>query len=764
MTLLTKSQEAEVERLEADARAKAAKHVANMLARPDQLEKVNQLTWRVSRKKASVEAMLKTAMQSQLDGVRTGLNLLERALTDISEIKNNMNEMESALGGVPQYYEQLRDVREENLRHSQLATAKENLKHIFTVPETVAKTQVWIEEGKLLQAHQSLVDLENSRDDLLFELHRLGHNNTRDRDLLKEYFEAVDVLSVKLEKQLGVILLRAFATVRKNPHELVTALRIIEREEKSDEDCITKQKQTGFLPPGRPKRWKDFCMGKFAQSVEQKMEGNQLEVRGENKMWLVRHLEVIRMLMLEDLRIAKNHLVHVFPPRYLIAQHCISLYHSVVSERLENIIEDGLEGQEFVTVLQWVLNTYPGPDLMGSTSLNLEKNLIPELLTETAVNKLIAQYLGNMRDNYSGWMNNTIKQEKEDWCSDKDPEMDFDGFFHTSSPVIIYQMVDENLQVSATISQDLVSKVLLLGIEQVTRFGHMYRIGVQEYKASYFRDRTSLSQFTRYMIAIINNCDRFEVLSQEMKSRWWKPGHHENEGSGSFELLLKTFQEIRVESVSYLLDEAFLDIEAYFSELFTGKWQNSNEAIDTICATLNDYFEDYQFLKPSNFEVVITTAQERVARKYITSMLQNNLLRRKISFSVQDERRSAADKVKKEAAQAKSFFKDVAGEMADFDSPFDTVSTLAEVLGSDEEMLSLELGTLCKRYPDVSHEQILCLLLLRGDLNRTDAKQLTVEFVSEGGIANSALHARSILSQVNVTASLTDKLNPFAKE
>ena len=37
----------------------------------------------------------------------------------------------------------------------------------------------------------------------------------------------------------------------------MSALRIIEREEKCDEDCVAKQKQTGFLPPGRPKHWRE---------------------------------------------------------------------------------------------------------------------------------------------------------------------------------------------------------------------------------------------------------------------------------------------------------------------------------------------------------------------------------------------------------------------------------------------------------------------------------------------------------------------------
>ena len=77
-------------KLENEAQEKAAKYVANMLHTPDKLEKVHQMKWNVTRKKASVEAMLKTAMQSQLDGVKTGLGQLETALAGLSKYNSEL--------------------------------------------------------------------------------------------------------------------------------------------------------------------------------------------------------------------------------------------------------------------------------------------------------------------------------------------------------------------------------------------------------------------------------------------------------------------------------------------------------------------------------------------------------------------------------------------------------------------------------------------------------------------------------------------------
>lgn len=226
--------------LDAEAKATATKQIINMFQRPGQLEKVEQFKRTHLRKKASVEAKLKSGMQSQLDGVRVGLNQLHICLQEVKDIEQRLKSVNVLFNDIPELCEKLKDVRDENMRHSQYVTAIENLKHIFTVPESVEKTKHWINEGKLLHAHQCLRDLENSRDELLLELHKLPNQSPHDTSMLKAYFEEVENLSDMLAKQIRLVLSRTLNTVRKEPTVIVTVMRIIEREEKTDKEQNNK--------------------------------------------------------------------------------------------------------------------------------------------------------------------------------------------------------------------------------------------------------------------------------------------------------------------------------------------------------------------------------------------------------------------------------------------------------------------------------------------------------------------------------------------
>ena len=100
-----------------------------------------------------------------------------------------------------------------------------------------------------------------------------------------------------------------------------------------------------------------------------------------------------------------------------------------------------------------------------------------------------------------------------------------------------------------------------------------------DYKSKYFNDRAAITWFTKYMIAIINNCERFEELALEVKQRWWKSSATSATSGSSttmqmsetmasnFESVLQIFAELRKDSANYLLDEAFMDIDVHFTEI-----------------------------------------------------------------------------------------------------------------------------------------------------------------------------------------------------
>lgn len=170
-------------------------------------------------------------------------------------------------------------------------------------------------------------------------------------------------------------------------------------------------------------------------------------------------------------------------------------------------------------MLSWVMNCYPGPELMSHPDLQVDLSNLEPLINERSLKELENEYLKViskrrifncitkrlqhfpfglqiMEKNYEDWMTKTIETEKQEWMQNSLPDHDGqDKYYQTSSPVIIFQMIDQHLQVTNTIHSEFTFSALVLSIQQVTKFGHNYRQCIIEFKDKHFKDRSQVSHF-----------------------------------------------------------------------------------------------------------------------------------------------------------------------------------------------------------------------------------------------------------------------------
>lgn len=321
-----------------------------------------------------------------------------------------------------------------------------------------------------------------------------------------------------------------------------------------------------------------------------------------------------------------------------------------------------------------------------------------------------------MGKNYEEWMTKTLDTEKQDWFGDIMPDCDEqEKYYHTSAPVIIFQMIDQHLQVTNTMNSELTFKALVLSIQQVTNYGVIYRQGIVEFKERHFKDRSLKRYFTQQIITIVNNCQQIMELAQQLKQLYWPKSRTEH--YNEFEKLLNTYQLLRNEVATFLLEEAFLDLEIHFNELFTAKWLASSTAVDTICATLDDYFQDYNHLRVVNFEFVITKGQSLVTNRYVKALLSKRVSKPRQDCEIM------AKKINKEARQIKNFFGKIAPNISETDTPIDLIPTLANLLSCDIEMLVLDLHTLLGNYPSLTEDHLVRLFYIRNDIKASDVRE-----------------------------------------
>lgn len=684
-------------------------------------------------KSLKLREKLRKLYADQLSSAKISIKEMEAAIDEMKEIKQSLDAVEKATKDVAMLAINLKPIRDESSRHSQLSTTRENFKHIFDVPQNVSTTRQFITEGKLLLAHQQLYELEKSRYALLYELHKNPSCNPNDKITLKQYFSDVDKLSDELGRQIWLIVRRTLNVVRRDPATIVSALRIIEREERADDLTLKKCEATGFMPPGRPKQWRKRVFDILEEAVTERISGNQFEERSENKHWLVRHLEVTRMMMLEDLRVVKVACVQCFPHTYNIANLMLKLYHKCLRSHLLDLSHH-LDGNEYVHLLNWV-QAYPGKDLLGHPQLNIdvdEEGLDP-LLPESNKQELTDRYFVTIEKNYREWMSNTINREERDWSSSEPPEMDNDGHYHTTTPVFIFQMIDQHLRIAETVNQTLEDRILALSMDQLIIFAQQYKETIEKYCKIHFSDRGRYKFFTPYLVAITNNCSRIEQLFLNMEKS--RPS------------AVNAFKALRDEALEKLLKELFLDVGKEINQIGSQDWMDGKvSCIENICLTLDDYSEDYKHLRPENRKILYLKLAHRMARDYTRALLM-----KKITLGNQRQRHSFCDKFLRESKKLEERI-DPQHKLAK--SPFQPLEDIKEFLQlRDPDLLALEVQNLKMRYPDMNENHLAALLSMSDIIPKRECLKEAKRMLEAGATpSDQEQQVSTIFSEIQLTA------------
>lgn len=158
-------------------------------------------------------------------------------------------------------------------------------------------------------------------------------------------------------------------------------------------------------------------------------------------------------------------------------------------------------------------------------------------------------------------------------------------------------------------------------------------------------------------------------------------------------------------------------------------------------------------MKEKNFDLVMTQGKNLVATKYLSALLS-----RKLALKTQEERKETSDKMVGEVRQLRSLFEH-AGCVTPANKatcPFSAIEGIAEVVKNEDlDMLSLELHTFLKHYPDLTKEQLMAILSLRGDIGRFDLKQRASEYIQTPSASSSRGPVpQTIFTQVPVSSSL----------
>jgi hypothetical protein len=317
---------------------------------------------------------------------------------------------------------------------------------------------------------------------------------------------------------------------------------------------------------------------------------------------------------------------------------------------------------------------------------------------------------------------------------------------------MLINMIIETLDMAKQMSDETCQLILRMILQKINEFRDLYVTEINNYAKSYFDDRQLFrGSFTKQMVANANNCESIPNFMLLVRRKYDRDDLDDLSRSSQqqldrYESIGKKFERTAEYCCEKILEEIEKDTLQYLRVLFTREWcgPTAKPCCGTIIETTRDYWSsELTHLKKPLLAYLFYTWHKRILAHYLRNLFSRTT---PIKFNTPSERRICAEQLRAEAAMLDKEFKSWDGTSADnaTEYHFNILSNIADVLEqTDLDSIVLEIATLAKKFPSLNMNQVIQILLLRGDLTKQEAKDK-----ADAALANMPRVSQGVLFEI----------------
>ncbi|TFK39982.1 exocyst complex component sec6 [Crucibulum laeve] len=699
----------------------AAQAIGEYLQSPDDLVKISAFRKKLEKEKASIDSRLKNGVKEQLQATREGLRRLLTTRDNVQSIKDEMITIEKECEDPQIKVATFDQISRVSMVHRNFESTEEMVNNLLEMAAKLDDLEQMLASDSqdilgpapnLLLIHYRLNQLERFRNQTM---HQAKKASASSRSTLVRWFERLNNVIAAFDQYIAELAQNILKLVRAgHPEVVVKLIKIAEVEGREDEKAVALRfvKKAAKLDAAlkfksmqADSRVLKHYRSKITKTITESIKTNFDEAYRRDENDPEAFLERLTWIYQDLIRIEED-VVPCFPAEYDIYSLYVREYHKALNTTVKKIAGSKPDAKVLLTLYEW-LKEYK----KNMKELNIPPELLEPPLLDGKEQSLIEDYLHVIIQKLDEWTMNLMKTEISEFTKrEEPPELDSDGMYGTQGAVILFQMVNQQIDLATESGQGAILTRVVSESNRVMRGiqDQWAKVVEGEFKKQIEKPEEVAGGLVEYCIALANDqiksADYAEALLARLEplvSEKYRVTINERLNDA-----IDGYLDVAKKCMQTLIDIIFNDLKPATKNFFQPPWYDG--IMRQIVETMRDYMIDYQsYLNPSLLELLVEDLVDAFLVTYLNGLANSPKLKMP----------AAAERMKEDISEVYSFFCTLrpAKEM---EQHFEVAEMIQGMLEASQDMVFLSFWSFAKVYgPNIAFVE--GLMKARSDFDRS---------------------------------------------